>query len=122
MIIHSDWHIHSEASYDATLSLDEIARNAQQYGFRRVGITDHVNFNDRQFLTNLHASAKAVNEAKKTNPQLELGVELTPIEKPEFDHIAKTGTRDGYVPPVTDKPYDIELACTKEVCFLKSIT
>ena len=25
MIIHSDWHIHSEYSYDATLSLEEIA-------------------------------------------------------------------------------------------------
>jgi histidinol phosphatase-like PHP family hydrolase len=43
-----------------------------------------------------------------------LGVELTPIEKPEFDHIAKTGTREGYVPPVQSEPYGIELAATKE--------
>lgn len=43
-----------------------------------------------------------------------LGVELTPIEKPEFDYIAKTGTRDGYIAPLTGVPYDIELAQTKK--------
>lgn len=46
--------------------------------------------------------------------QMVLGVELTPVEKPEYDYIAKTGTREGYVPPVQDKPFDIELAATKE--------
>jgi hypothetical protein len=41
-------------------------------------------------------------------------VELTPIEKPEFDYIAKTGTREGYEPPIQEGPYGIELAATKE--------
>ena len=114
MIIKSDWHIHSENSYDATLSLEEIATKTKEFGFRKIGITDHVNFNDKKFLEDLTASADAVSELKKTNPQVVLGVELTPIEKPEFDYIEKHGTREGYVPPVSDKPYEIELACTKE--------
>lgn len=49
MIIHSDWHIHSEASYDATLTLDEIAAAAKRCGFVKFGITDHANFNDESF-------------------------------------------------------------------------
>ena len=43
-----------------------------------------------------------------------LGVELTPIEKPEFDYIAKTGTREGYVAPEQAEPFAIALAATKE--------
>ena len=43
-----------------------------------------------------------------------LGVELTPIEKPEFDYIEKHGTRKGYIPPIIGELYAIELAQTKE--------
>jgi len=114
MIIHSDWHIHSECSYDATLKLTEIAEAAAKLRFRKFGITDHANFNDTKFLTDLTNSAASVSEFQKSCPNMILGVELTPIEKPEFDYIAKTGTRDGYVPPVQDTPYAIELAETKE--------
>lgn len=114
MLIHSDWHIHSEASYDATLSLEEIARNAAEFGFRKVGITDHLNFNDTKFKADLFRSAALVTDFQKKHPNFVLGVELTPIEKPEFDHIAKSGTREGYVAPLQATPYDIELACTKE--------
>ena len=57
---------------------------------------------------------KSVTEFQKEHPNIFLGVELTPIEKPEYDYIQKHGTRDGYIPPVTDKPYEIELAMTKE--------
>lgn len=114
MIITSDWHIHSEFSYDASLPLSEIAENAKSFGFKKVGITDHVNFNDKSFLGDLAASAKGVSEFQKTHPAIILGVELTPIEKPEFDYIVKHGTRDGYVPPISEKPYEIELAVTKE--------
>ena len=113
-MIHSDWHIHSENSYDASLPLDDIARGAMEQGLRRVGITDHANFNDESYLGNLRASAKDVLEAQKKYPFMVLGVELTPIAKPEFDYIAKTGTREGFVFPSSDKPYDIELAASKE--------
>lgn len=114
MIIHSDWHIHSEYSYDASNPLEQIATTAKEQGLRFVGITDHANFNDTKFLGDLRASAAGVKEAQKKHPFMVLGVELTPIERPEFDHIAKTGTREGYVAPEQDAPYAIELASTKK--------
>lgn len=114
MIIHSDWHIHSEASYDATLSLNEIENGANAFGFRRFGITDHANFNDPAFLGDLKRSAENVKTFQNEHPDVVLGVELTPIEKPEFDYIAKNGTRDGYVAPSLSEPFAIELAQTKE--------
>lgn len=114
MMIHSDWHIHSDASYDATLPLEEIKRATDEFGFRRIGITDHANFNDHSFLSDLSKSAERVKTFQKVHPNVVLGVELTPIEKPEFDYISKTGTRDGYVAPELSKPFDIELAQTKE--------
>lgn len=114
MIIKSDWHIHSQFSYDASMPLEEIARKSKEYGFVQNGITDHLNFNDKKFVGDITASAKAVKEFQKTHPSFVLGVELTPIAKPEFDYIAKTGTREGYVPPQSGQPYDIELALTKE--------
>ena len=41
------------------------------------------------------------------------GVELTPIAKPVFDYIVKTGIRKGYTLYQQSEPYDIELAATK---------
>ena len=114
MIIKSDWHIHSNNSFDSKLPLEEVAKNAHELGFKKMGITDHVNLNDKKFLGDLEASAKCVKEINKTHPEIILGVELTPIEKPEFDYIKKYGTNEGYIPPVFDKPYEIELAQTKE--------
>ena len=113
-MIKSDWHIHSEYSYDASATLETVAQNALAQKLRLVGITDHANFNDKKFIGDLHASAAAVSEAQKKYPFMVLGVELTPIEKPEFDYIAKTGVRDGYVPPIQDEPFKIELAATRE--------
>lgn len=113
MIIRSDWHIHSQASYDASLPLEEILRRAGELGIGRLGITDHLNFNDRSFLGDIHRSVADVKALQPRFPQLVMGVELTPIEKPLFDYIAQTGTREGFDPPATDKPYDIELALTR---------
>ena len=114
MIIHSDWHMHSEASYDASLTLDDIAAGAAKFDFRRMGVTDHVNFNDRKFMADLKKSAESVNEYKKKFPNIVSGVELTPIAKAEFDYIARTGSRDGYVPVGSMKNDGIELGSTKE--------
>lgn len=121
MIIHSDWHIHSQASYDATLSLSEIADATDGFGFRKIGITDHANFNDASFLADLDQSVKSVSEFQKKHPCIVLGVELTPIEKPEFDYIAKTGTREGYAAPVFSDPFDLELAQTKQELMARGI-
>ena len=121
MIIHSDWHIHRECSYDATLSLTEIAQKAKKYGFKKIGITDHANFNDEKFLGDLRRSVVNVKEFQQTHPEVVLGVELTPIEKPEFDYIAKNGTREGYLAPIIHEPYAIELAQTKEELMARGV-
>ena len=53
MLIRSDWHNHSEYSHDSDLPLKTLAEKADEYGFCRIGVTDHVNFNDAFFLNNL---------------------------------------------------------------------
>lgn len=118
-MIHSDWHIHTEASYDAHLPITTLIAQAREQGLRGFGVTDHANFNDEKFLSDLRRSAESVKQHQAECPEMILGVELTPIEKPLFDYIAKTGTREGYVPVLQDKPYDIELAASKE--YLQSL-
>ena len=114
-MIHSDWHIHSEYSYDAQNPLELIAQNAQAQGLRQIGITDHANFNDTKFMGDLQASVAGVKEMQKKYPFMVLGVELTPIEKPEFDYInAHGGSREGYEGAEQEEPYGIELAATKQ--------
>ena len=81
-MIKSDWHIHSECSYDAKIPLEEIATNAKAYGFVNVGITDHANYNDEQFLGDLDNSAKNVLEFRKKHPEMILGVELMKHDGP----------------------------------------
>jgi histidinol phosphatase-like PHP family hydrolase len=113
MLITSDWHIHSEHSYDASNPLSLIAENAAAQGLVNVGIADHLNFNDEKFLADIRNSAAGVKKAREKYPFMILGVELTPMERPEFEYVKKTGTREGYVPPVQSAPYDIELPMTK---------
>lgn len=113
-MIHSDWHIHTDASYDAKLPIETLIQRAQEQGLRRFGVTDHANFNDEKFLGDLRRSAQSVQTHQAQYPSMVSGVELTPIEKPLFDYITKTGTREGYVPVIQDTPYGIELAATKE--------
>lgn len=122
MIIHSDWHIHTEYSYDATLPLQELVRNARSQGLRRFGVTDHVNFNDNSFLNDLKNSVENVLKTQETCPELMLGVELTPIAKPEFDYLAEHHVREGYVLPENNGvPYGLELAVSKEELMAKGV-
>ena len=113
MLINSDWHIHSEYSYDANNSLESIAEGSSAQGLCRIGITDHLNFNDEKFTDDIRRSSEAVKAVQKKYPHITLGVELTPIERPEFDHIAGCGKRDGYEPPIQGTPYGLELGMTK---------
>ncbi len=114
-MIRSDWHIHSEYSYDAKNTLEEICEDAIKQGLRKVGITDHANFNDAKFIGDLHSSAQGVKEAQKKYSFAVLGVELTPIALPHFEHIQRTGSVGGFTPPqITEPRQGIELAQTKE--------
>ena len=121
MLINSDWHCHSENSYDAKNPISQIAEGAMAQGLRAVGITDHANFNDEKFLGDLQSSCNGVKAAQEKYPFLVLGVELTPIERPEFDYIAVHKTREGYIPPVLSAPYELELAQTKEELIARGV-
>lgn len=114
MIIKSDWHIHSEYSYDAKIPLKEIIDNANAQGLKAFGITDHLNFNDDKFLANIRDSVENVTRLQKTCPKMVLGVELTTISKDKIDYISKHGTRDGYVDPEDTTPFGLELALSKQ--------
>jgi len=113
-MIYSDWHIHTDASYDAKLPLETLIQASREQGLRGFGIADHLNYNDEKFWGDIRKSSANFYRLKETCPEMRLGVELTPIAKPWFDYIARTGTRDGYVPPIQSEPYAIELAGTKE--------
>ena len=114
MIIKSDWHIHSEYSYDAKNSLETIGDSAKAQGLVKIGRTDHLNFNDNKFITDLINSVNGVKQAQEKYPFMVLGVELTPIEKPEFDYILTHPDHVGYVAPIQEEPFDIELGMSKE--------
>ena len=114
MIIRSDWHIHSEHSYDSSLALVDIANEAMREGLVGFGITDHVNFNEECYFEAIRASSAHVNSLRSEYPTMSLGVELTPVNKPEWEYLAMHGNRDGFEPRESDKPLDMELALTAE--------
>lgn len=69
-MIHSDWHIHSEYSYDAMLPLETLIARGREIGLRRFGVTDHANYNDEKFLGDLRASAETSSACRRTAPSL----------------------------------------------------
>ena len=113
-MIHSDWHIHTDASYDAKLPLETLIAAAKERGLRGFGVTDHLNYDDDKFWGNIRQSAENFYRLKAEFPKMILGVELTPISKPYYDHVAKNGTREGYVPPLGSEPFDVAMAGDKE--------
>lgn len=98
-MIHSDLHLHSEYSYDSTLPLDDIITAAKARSYRQFGVTDHLNLPNHKFIGCLQRSAENVLAAKKDCPNLLLGVELTPIEKPFYDYCIAHPETDRYNPP-----------------------
>lgn len=114
MIIHSDWHIHSENSYDASNPITTIGDNANAQGLRRFGITDHANLNDDKFYKNICDSAKNVKELQTKYPNMILGVELTPIELPLYEYLRKHGSREGYTTAPGNDYRGYALAYTKD--------
>ena len=89
MIINSDFHIHTECSYDASNPLKLVIERARAQGLSKIGVTDHLNFNDEKFVGDLMRSRESVLALPSEDGSLvTLGVELTPIELPEFQYIA----------------------------------
>ena len=108
----SDWHIHSEASYDASLPVDELIASAKKYGLKQFGITDHANLNIPSFWENMYKSKQLYEKYQCEG--FYYGVELTVIPKSLYDYCAKHGTREGYTFPSNDKPCELEFMLTLE--------
>lgn len=108
----SDWHIHSEASYDASLTVEELTASAKDIGVKQFGITDHANLNIPSFWEDMHESKRLYEKNKCEG--FYFGVELTPYPKSLYEYCAKYGTDDGYTLPSSDKTCALEFALTLE--------
>lgn len=108
----SDWHIHTEASYDGELPIEELIQSARKMGLTSFGITDHANYNSVSFLDNMRHSRQLYETHQMEG--LYFGVELTPIAHPLYDYCAIHGTPEGYSPRAQAEPYGIALALTLE--------
>lgn len=103
----SDWHIHTEASYDASLTLPELLKNAEKYGIAELGITDHVNIPN--WTRYLKKSQELVEKYRREG--LHLGVELTTQSKPKHDYIMQHGGKED----LWKLKYDFEPFCGYEL-------
>lgn len=81
----SDWHIHSEASYDAEIKVPELLALAEKNGIKQLGITDHVNY---PFMVKHLERSRDLFLANKRDG-FHLGVELTTIPKQQYDFALK---------------------------------
>lgn len=70
-----DWHIHTEASYDATLPYRELVNRAREIGITEFGITEHVNYPFME--KHLQISRKMFEQNYVEG--MHFGVELSPM-------------------------------------------
>lgn len=78
-IFTSDWHIHTEASYDATLPYEELITRAKELGIEEFGITDHVNypFMEKHLRISKDMFKRKMRQHADNPPKMHFGVELT---------------------------------------------
>lgn len=104
----SDWHIHTEASFDSEMQIGEILCGAQKNGITQFGISDHVNF--PFMLPHLEKSRKLYLANKKDG--FHFGVELTTLPLSQYVFACKNRKADcennktwfkGYAAPLRDK-------------------
>lgn len=103
----SDWHIHTNASYDAELPVTELLEKAEEGGIKQFGITDHVNY--PFMLPHLEKSRKQFLQHKKEG--FHFGVELTTLPLSQYNFALKHSADAensktwfvGYIPPIFKK-------------------
>lgn len=113
----SDWHIHSEASYDGNIKVPELIEKAKQNGIKQFGISDHVNY---PFMAKHLERSKNLFSENRTEG-FHFGVELTTLPKSQYDFALKHPSDPdcqkkwllGYVPPVFRKD-GISLSLSEE--------
>ncbi len=76
-----DWHIHTEASYDATMPYEELIQKAKESGITEFGITEHVNypFMIKHLQISKNIMQRKLWQHRDENLKIHLGVELSPM-------------------------------------------
>ncbi len=92
MILQTDFHIHSEASYDAKTPVASIVANTAEFGIHSYGLTDHVNFPSWLHYLELSGSLHAKHQV----PGFHFGVELTVITAEMASYDRQQGSIDGF--------------------------
>jgi len=120
IMYNQDWHIHTEASYDASLPFEELLKKAKENGITDFGITDHVNY--PFMMCYLQKSRNLYENYQKEG--FHFGVELTTVAKSQIDYAAtqpfdmtttlRAGLVPGYVKASTGKKDALDLAMTEE--------
>ncbi len=95
--ITSDWHIHSVASYDASLHVADLISQAEKQGLTDFGLADHVNA--PSWIHYLKASRELVLQFRR--PNFHFGIELTTISGYLEQYDRAHGTTEGYTHPGT---------------------
>ena len=98
-IFTSDWHIHTEASYDATMPLEELIHCAKKFGIKEFGITEHVNypFMVKHLQITKNIMLRKLHQHADDPPKMHLGVELSPQSNFQ-NHYSMEHTWDLYPP------------------------
>lgn len=110
MMYASDFHIHSEASYDARLTVSELFAGAAAQGITEFGTADHVNLPSwKHYLL----TSEKLHDGNP-HPGFHLGVELTTISGFEHDYDRLHGSLEGYVRPDTAAADPVALPLDEE--------
>lgn len=108
--ITTDWHIHSVASYDASLHVADLIEQADKQGLIEFGLADHVNL--PSWIHYLKASAELVKQFQR--PNFHLGVELTTISGYLEEYDRNHGSGEGFEHPGTHGVDPISFPLTAE--------
>ncbi|MGI6634318.1 MAG: PHP domain-containing protein [Christensenellales bacterium] len=93
--ITSDWHIHTEASYDASLPVAALLQQADKQGLKQFGISDHVNL--PSWIHYLKTSKELYQQHARAG--FHFGVELTTISGYLEAYDRAHGSDEGYERP-----------------------
>ena len=113
-MIHSDWHIHTTASHDSWLAMETVIASGRAQGLEYIGISDHIDTNEERFMNHMRLASRDYHRLRSGVPELILGAELEPYALSLHEHIARTGSRDGWAPDLTGKLLEPEMAVTKQ--------
>jgi len=124
MKIHSDWHIHTEHSYDdACLKMDDLVAGAAQKGINEYGVTDHLNTSEN--LPDIENSRNAFDQILSKYPHLKgtfhFGVEVDCIPKWKLNLSNKGEYRDGMKAPAGCPPEEFEPGVAIDPAYVKKM-